>query len=79
VPVSLQPQSQCQCQFGFGFGFDDLDDRFCGVDRRHHARSERDMEGALGHGAHPTTYVGTVVIDGRAAKPITLADLFSDE
>ncbi|MGY4712751.1 RsiV family protein [Mycolicibacterium sp. CBM1] len=29
--------------------------------------------------AHPTTYVSTVVIDSRSAKPITLADLFTDE
>ena len=37
------------------------------------------INGALGDGAHPTTYIGTVVIDSRTAKPITLADLFSDE
>ena len=29
--------------------------------------------------AHPTSYVSTVVIDSRTAKPITLADLFSNE
>lgn len=37
------------------------------------------INGALGGGAHPATYVDTVVIDSRTAKPITLADLFSDE
>jgi hypothetical protein len=37
------------------------------------------INGTLGYGAHPTTYIGTVVIDSRTAKPITLADLFSDE
>ena len=37
------------------------------------------INGALGGGAHPTTYIDTVVIDSRTAKPITLADLFSDE
>jgi hypothetical protein len=37
------------------------------------------INGALGDGAHPTTYTGTVVIDSRTAKPITIADLFSDE
>ncbi|TDO09259.1 hypothetical protein EV580_5296 [Mycobacterium sp. BK086] len=29
--------------------------------------------------AHPTSYVSTVVIDSRTAKPITLADLFTDK
>lgn len=29
--------------------------------------------------AHPTNYVSTVVIDSRSAKPVTLADLFSNE
>jgi hypothetical protein len=37
------------------------------------------INGTLGYGAHPTTYIGTVVIDSRTAKSITLADLFSDE
>lgn len=29
--------------------------------------------------AHPTSYVSTVVIDSRSAKPITLGDLFIDK
>jgi hypothetical protein len=29
--------------------------------------------------AHPTDYVGTVVIDSRTAHPITLGDLFTEE
>ncbi len=29
--------------------------------------------------AHPSNYVGTVVIDSRTAEPITLTDLFADE
>jgi hypothetical protein len=29
--------------------------------------------------AHPTSYVSTVVIDSRSAKPITLAELFTDK
>ena len=29
--------------------------------------------------AHPSSYVSTVVIDSRSAKPITLADLFTDK
>lgn len=29
--------------------------------------------------AHPNSYVSTVVIDSRTAKPITLADLFTDK
>ena len=29
--------------------------------------------------AHPLLSTGTVVIDSRSAKPITLADLFTDE
>jgi len=37
------------------------------------------INGTLGHGAHPRTYLSTVVIDSRSAKPITLTDLFSDE
>jgi len=37
------------------------------------------INGTLDYGAHPSTYVGTVVIDSRNAKPITLADLFADE
>jgi hypothetical protein len=37
------------------------------------------INGILGYGAHPSNYIGTVVIDSRTAKPITLADLFSDE
>lgn len=37
------------------------------------------ITGSLGYGAHPTAYVGTVVIDSRSATPITLAELFADE
>jgi hypothetical protein len=37
------------------------------------------INGTLAYGARPTTYIGTIVIDSRTAKPITLADLFSDE
>lgn len=29
--------------------------------------------------AHPTSYISTVVIDSRTAKPITLGDLFADK
>ena len=29
--------------------------------------------------AHPVNYVGTIVVDSRAAQPITLKTLFSDE
>jgi hypothetical protein len=31
------------------------------------------------YGAHPTSYISTVVIDSRSADPIMLADLFTDE
>jgi hypothetical protein len=31
------------------------------------------------YGAHPTSYISTVVIDSRSADPIMLTDLFSDE
>lgn len=34
--------------------------------------------GALTYGAHPTAYVGTVVIDSRSRDPVMLADLFTD-
>lgn len=37
------------------------------------------ITGSLGYGAHPTAYVGTIVIDSRTATPITLADLFGDD
>lgn len=37
------------------------------------------ITGSLGYGAHPTAYVGTVVIDSRTATPITLAELFGDD
>jgi hypothetical protein len=30
------------------------------------------------YGAHPTSYIGTVVIDSRTADPIMLTDLFAD-
>ena len=35
--------------------------------------------GSLGYGAHPTPYIGTIVIDSRSADPIMLVDLFADE
>lgn len=31
------------------------------------------------YGAHPTSYISTVVIDSRSADPIMLTDLFADE
>ncbi|HKV22733.1 MAG TPA: DUF3298 domain-containing protein [Mycobacterium sp.] len=31
------------------------------------------------YGAHPTSYISTVVIDSRSANPIMLTDLFADE
>lgn len=31
------------------------------------------------YGAHPTSYISTVVIDSRSADPIMLTDLFSDD
>lgn len=31
------------------------------------------------YGAHPTSYISTVVIDSRSADPILLTDLFADE
>jgi hypothetical protein len=31
------------------------------------------------YGAHPTSYISTVVIDSRSAAPIMLTDLFTDE
>lgn len=34
--------------------------------------------GSLGFGAHPTAYIGTVVIDTRSTDPIMLTDLFVD-
>jgi hypothetical protein len=37
------------------------------------------INGTLDYGPQPTTYISTIVIDNRSAKPITLADLFSDE
>ncbi|MGZ8748198.1 MAG: DUF3298 domain-containing protein [Mycobacterium sp.] len=34
--------------------------------------------GSLGFGAHPTSYIGTIVIDTRSTDPIMLTDLFVD-
>ena len=31
------------------------------------------------YGVHPTSYINTVVIDSRSARPVMLADLFADE
>jgi hypothetical protein len=35
--------------------------------------------GSMGYGAHPTPYIGTIVIDSRSADPIMLVDLFTDQ
>jgi hypothetical protein len=37
------------------------------------------ITGSLAYGAHPTSYIGTVVIDSRTARVITLAELFDDD
>ncbi|MDT5107540.1 MAG: hypothetical protein QOI25_5053 [Mycobacterium sp.] len=35
--------------------------------------------GSMGYGAHPTPYIGTMVIDSRSADPVMLVDLFTDQ